>query len=139
MVWWHVLIGLVLSDITWLFIRRRYYNPYAAMVGVVIVRSRWISALIGGFFLLAGNNYAAACMAGFWPFFCGLLTIPGNLDGMQDFVSEKSGCPAIETTLEILPGEHRNWKGISTEEQNQKVLSERKFNADRYSNVIVGQ
>jgi hypothetical protein len=77
--WKEVILGQLVLDMAWLFVRYKFHSFKAADAGAMMVHIwKWPVAIIASVVLLWHRQYAISVLSLLWPILSGLFAIPGK-------------------------------------------------------------
>jgi hypothetical protein len=92
-----VLVGLLITDFLWRFIRYSFVSPSLANDGAFfVVILKWPSAIGSAIYLLVHQRYGMAVLALLWPLLAGFVSAPGSL-----LVAVGAGRPTLVGQIEL--------------------------------------
>ena len=75
-----VIVGLVIADFLWRFVRYSLIVPRLAQVGSLFVAFfKWPSVIGAAIYMFAHHRYGMATLAIFWPWLAAFVATPANL------------------------------------------------------------
>ena len=91
-----VIIGLVIADFLWRFVRYSFVSLALAKIGALIVGFlKWPCSIGAAVYLLTQRHYAFAILALLWPYLAGFVSSPVS------FLSSLFGCHTLVGRIEL--------------------------------------
>ena len=80
--WWKLLIGVIVLNWIWRFVRCRYQSIGLAMLGALLIPLRWPISIIMAIYFFITKSYFLSFLSVFWPilvyYLLGLIFIPSS-------------------------------------------------------------